>query len=55
MSQRIGRAAALAALLTLTLTLCGCGRKPEYRKVEVHDEVHEGPVVEQSRGEMIVE
>jgi hypothetical protein len=53
MYQRIGRAAALAALLTLTL--CGCGRKPEYRKVEVHDEVHEGPVVEQSRGEMIVE
>ena len=53
MSQRIGRAMALAALLTSVL--CGCGRKQEYRKVEVHEEVREGPVVEQSRGEMIVE
>lgn len=53
MSQRIGQAVLLAAVLTAML--CGCGRKPEHRKVEVHEEVHEGPVVEQSRGEMIVE
>lgn len=53
MSPRWGRLVALAAVLTVFA--CGCGRKQEYRKVEVHEEVHEGPVVEQSRGEMIVE
>ena len=49
-SARLVLAVALAALV-----LGGCGKKRECHRVEVHEEVQEGPVVEDAPGEMIVE
>ncbi len=43
----------ICGLLVLT-TLVGC-HKREHRTMRVHEERHEGPVEEQSPGEMIVE
>ena len=44
----------LVCLLALGLVLGGCAKR-EHRKVRLHEEQHEGEVVEESPGEMIVE
>ncbi len=45
----------LGACLALALTwFVGCS-KHEHRKVQVHEEQHEGEVVEEQPGEMVVE
>lgn len=54
MSRMIRYLGMIACGLCMLMFIIGCGERRE-RKMTVHEEQHEGEVVEESPGEMIVE